>query len=171
MEFVDSIIFVALVVLLACLSAVDLRERRLPNRLVLAVAALGLLLAVTQCFYESSPLPLQGALLGVLLAAGPACLFSLLYYFLRGYAGFGMGDLKLLAALGLYLGPVGMWVLVLACLIAVLVMLCQMVFGFFARLFRCIEDQQQTVIEKVRGRTIALGPFIAVAAVILVLFS
>ncbi|MCL2680772.1 MAG: hypothetical protein FWF11_04830, partial [Coriobacteriia bacterium] len=113
------------------------------------------------------------ALLGMLLAAVPAAVFSLLYYLLRGQEGFGMGDLKLLAALGLYLGLAGLWVLPLACVCAVLVMLCQVIFRMLVRLPHHFQqtDTRQTGIptrEKVQRHTIAFGPFIALAAVILV---
>ncbi|MCL2605799.1 MAG: prepilin peptidase [Coriobacteriia bacterium] len=144
--------------LLVWLSIFDVRERRLPNPLVLAVAGLGLAAVLLQCAYASSLLPLSDALVGVLLTAGPACLFSAAYYFVRRQAGFGMGDLKLLAALGLYLGIVGVWVLPLACIIAILGMTGQTLLG-----------HQSRVTEKAQRQTIAFGPYIAIATVILLL--
>ncbi|MCG6657317.1 prepilin peptidase [Halomonas campisalis] len=82
--------------LVVCAAAWDLRQRRIPNRLVLAGAAIGLLL--------------QGAL------AGPSGVLAALYGLLVGLAilmpgylmGFtGAGDAKLMAAVGTFLGPLG----------------------------------------------------------------
>ena len=121
---------------------------------MLAVAILGLTFSAWQCLSGLSLLPLKAALWGVLLTAGPAFLFSFLYYLLRKHEGFGMGDLKLLAALGLYLGPVGLMVLPLASVMAVLGTLPQFVFQK----------------EKTRGQTIAFGPYITLATLLLVIF-
>lgn len=137
--------------LLVWLSYFDILERRLPNQLVLAVAGLGLGLALWRSMSLSSLLPLQGSLLGMLLAAGPALLFSLLYYWLRKRDGFGAGDIKLLAALGLFFGPMGIALLPLASLMATLVTLPRLLFS----------------IDKTRWRTIAFGPYLSLAAFIL----
>ena len=141
--------------LLLWLSVVDLRERRLPNGLVLAVAVLGLVLSLVQCVYVSSWEPLKSALLGMIFAAVPALLFSLLYFALRKQEGFGAGDIKLLAALGLHLGVIGILLLPLASLLAALVTLPQLLF--------CKE--------KARKHTLAFGPYISVAALLLLVFS
>ena len=148
------IVIVVLAGLLLWLSVVDVRERRLPNRLVLAVAVLGLVLAIVQCIYISSWLPLKNSLLGMLLAAVPALLFSLLYFAICKQEGFGAGDIKLLAALGLHLGAIGILLLPLASLLAALVTLPQLLFRK----------------EKARKHTLAFGPYISVAALLLLAF-
>ena len=149
------IVMGVLVGLLLWLSVVDLRERRLPNRLVLAVAVLGLGFSLVQCVYVSSWTPLKNSLLGMILAAVPALVFSLLYFALREQEGFGAGDIKLLAALGLHLGIVGILLLPLASLLAALVTLPQLLFSK----------------EKARKHTLAFGPYISAAALLLLAFG
>ena len=154
MTIFTFIVMAVLAGLLLWLSVVDVRERRLPNRLVLAVAVLGVMFSAVQCVYISSWLPLKNALIGMFLAAAPALLFSLLYYFIRKQEGFGAGDIKLLAALGLHLGTIGILILPLASLLAALVTLPQMLFHK----------------EKARKHTLAFGPYISVAALLLLTF-
>ena len=151
MTIFTFIVMAVLAGLLLWLSVIDMRERRLPNGLVLAVAVLGLVLAVVQCAYVSSWEPLKSASLGMLLAAVPALLFSLLYFALRKQEGFGAGDIKLLAALGLNLGVIGILLLPLASLLAALVTLPQLLFRK----------------EKARKHTLAFGPYISIAALLL----
>ena len=154
MTILAFIVIVVLIGLLLWLSVVDVRERRLPNKLVLAVAVLGLVFSLVQCVYVSSWLPLKNALTGMFLAAAPALLFSLIYYFVRKQEGFGAGDIKLLAALGLHLGTIGILLLPLASLLAALVTLPQLLFNK----------------EKARKHTLAFGPYISVAAILLLTF-
>ena len=154
MTIFGFIVVAILIVLLIWLSIIDIRERRLPNRLVLAVAMLGLVLTVVQCIYISSWLPLKSSFVGMFLTAAPALLFSPLYYFVRKQEGFGAGDIKLLAALGLHLGAIGILLLPLASLLAALVTLPQLLFNK----------------EKARKHTLAFGPYISVAAILLLTF-
>lgn len=91
----------ALTVTLAIVSLIDLRSHRLPDWLTLPLLALGLL--ATSCEAPSDlPLHLLAALLGFLAFY----LIATLYRRLRGYDGLGLGDAKLLAAVGAWLGPV-----------------------------------------------------------------
>lgn len=75
----------------------DVRERRLPNVLTVSALAAALLLRVPQGLDA-----LGGGLLGALLAFGLA-----LPFFLIG--GLGGGDVKLLTAVGAFLGPRDIW--------------------------------------------------------------
>ena len=101
--------FLGLVVVAVALSWIDLRERRLPNRIVLpAIAA-------------SVPLLLGAAVLDGDLArwltalAGGAALFVLyLVLALVSPRGMGMGDVKLAALVGLFAGYLGWATLVVA---------------------------------------------------------
>jgi prepilin peptidase CpaA len=78
----------------AVASVIDLRTGRIPNLLTLGAAVLGLLVAAT-----THGLPgMWGSLAGWLVGCG---LF--LPFFLLG--GMGAGDVKLLAAIGAWLGP------------------------------------------------------------------
>lgn len=87
----------ALVVVLAGTGAaaiIDLRTRRVPDRLTLALAATGLALAATGLGRVGMVAACAGALIGLLLML-PGYLFGAT----------GGGDVKLLAAAGTLLGP------------------------------------------------------------------
>ncbi len=75
-------------------AAIDLRSRRIPNLLTGPAAALGVLLSLTHCVDQ----PVTSALLGLVLGG---------VLMLPGYiwGGTGGGDVKLLAAVGTFLGP------------------------------------------------------------------
>ena len=88
-----------LALFLAALSAIDLREYRLPDVLTLPLAALGLI--ATPLVMEASPWwHAASAAIGFALMAG----IALAYAKLRGQPGLGLGDAKLLAAAGAWLG-------------------------------------------------------------------
>lgn len=109
---------------LACLAAalVDARTRRLPNPLVALVAACALaqMLLAGPCGLGQPPaLPSAperiaacALTLAALLGAGA------LWRRLRDERGMGMGDVKLLGAIALWLGAGVAWALALACLLA-----------------------------------------------------
>ncbi|MBE0418075.1 MAG: prepilin peptidase, partial [Coriobacteriia bacterium] len=98
---------------LLILTFIDLDTMRLPNPFVGALAVFGLAGAAVSQFAavdwvpltgaETSPLLLAG--LGVLLGAGLSGGIAALYAGVRGRSGFGMGDVKLLGAMGFFLGP------------------------------------------------------------------
>jgi len=146
--------------LLIWLSIIDIQQRRLPNKLVLAVAALGLVLATAQCLHTSSFAPLKSSLLGALLSAGPALAFSLAYFLACKHEGFGFGDIKLLAALGIFLGPIGLALLPIACVLASMVSLPRLLAQTIAITYK--ETQKKT-----QRHTIAFGPYISISAAIL----
>jgi len=94
----------AALAVLAALSAIDLKTRLLPNALVLLLAALGVLFHLSTGFALTSPL---------YSVAGAATGYGLLWtirFFANQYYGqdsLGLGDVKLLGAGGLWLGPDG----------------------------------------------------------------
>ena len=91
----------ALIVVLLYLSYIDLRSFRLPDVITLPLILLGL------CFNGFSSLRfvnIESALWGVLLGYGVLWLLNFLYRFAKKQDGIGMGDAKLLAALGAWLG-------------------------------------------------------------------
>ncbi|MDI6693321.1 MAG: prepilin peptidase [Anaerosomatales bacterium] len=105
---------IALFYLLLILTFIDLDHRRLPNPLVALLAAIGTAGVVASAFgLPGCPLTgaatglaaIRDALLGLLLGGGVPLLAALVYERIRGRAGLGMGDVKLLAVLGLFLGP------------------------------------------------------------------
>jgi leader peptidase (prepilin peptidase) / N-methyltransferase len=98
-EFELLVLSSVLAVALAVLSAIDLSAYRLPDLLTLPLTALGLV--ATPLVLEASLWwQLASAVLGFALLAGVA----LAYTKLRGRPGLGLGDAKLLAAAGAWLG-------------------------------------------------------------------
>jgi leader peptidase (prepilin peptidase)/N-methyltransferase len=65
--------------------------------------------------------PAAAALIGVLLGGGLPATIALAYGLVRGRQGLGMGDIKLLAALGIVLGPYVVMTLVIGSIIGLVV--------------------------------------------------
>ena len=142
--------FALFLVLLAWASAIDLRERRIPNKLVAAMAVLWLAVrvllaamaavcsagfgvdaqmgnaasAASVATMRVSPfgLTLGDGLVGALVLGGGSLAASIAFERLTHRPSMGGGDIKLLAVVGLFLGwERGLWCLFAACLV-VLVM-------------------------------------------------
>ena len=152
---------VALFYLLMILSFIDLDHLRLPNKLVLILAVIGLIGVALSVLTGTQVLPFMGempvgaltdpiitAALGVLLGAGPIFLLAWAYRALRGRSGLGMGDVKLLAVLGIYEGPYVLLALMVGSILGV-------VFGLLG-----------TKGEDKLKRQIPFGPFLAVGAIV-----
>jgi prepilin peptidase CpaA len=92
----DPIALVAVVAASGTAAAIDLRTGRIPNPLTATVAAAGLGLAVSGLSGQSVAGALTGAFIGFVVML-PGYVFG----------GTGAGDVKLLAALGTWLGPAG----------------------------------------------------------------
>lgn len=97
----DTLIRLLLILILLYLAWVDLRTFMLPNRITYPLIALGLFInSVTPYALTETYLAWLGALLGYLFLY----LVNCLYRYLRQQDGLGMGDAKLFAALGAWLG-------------------------------------------------------------------
>ena len=81
---------------LLALLALDAEHHWLPDRITLPLLALGLLLGAGD---------LADRLLGAAIGGGALLLLALAYKALRRREGLGLGDVKLMAALGAWLGP------------------------------------------------------------------
>ena len=90
---------VALAATLAALSAVDLDRYRLPDALTLPLTALGLGVA-----WWSGAAPVWWSALSAVLGFAGLASIAYAYRILRGRTGLGLGDAKLLAASGAWLG-------------------------------------------------------------------
>lgn len=85
---------------LLALSGIDLRTLLLPDQLTQPLLWLGLILALLPMFV-SAPSAILGAVLGYL----PLYTLGWLYKRIRGVEGMGIGDSKLLAVFGAWMGP------------------------------------------------------------------
>lgn len=102
LEIIAILALIGALALLAVLSYIDLKDGLLPNELVLGLAACGLVFHLCTLFEFLS---LQEMALGAFIGGG-------MLFFIRGIANYyyqeetlGLGDVKLLAAAGLWLGP------------------------------------------------------------------
>ena len=87
---------------LVTLALVDYQTRLLPDVLTLPMLWLGLLI---QLYPETRTVGLEWSLIGAVAGYLPLWLLAQVYRLLRGRDGIGMGDLKLLAAMGAWSGP------------------------------------------------------------------
>lgn len=156
---------IVLLSLLLMLSLIDLDTMRLPNALVGLLFGAGVVLAAIAQFtgVPLMPLvpaaangilaqPLAVALIGVLAGAGLSLGIAQAYSSVRGAQGFGMGDVKLLGAIGVYLGLYVMMVLFVASLVGAL-------WGVASKR-----------VESLRSR-MPFGPFIALATVVVLVWG
>lgn len=153
---------IALFYLLMVLAFIDLDHHRLPNKLVALLAGLGSvgvalsaagiadavpLISIPATGFFSNPVAY--ALLGVVVGAGTSGLLAAAYSVVRGTTGLGMGDVKLLGALGVFLGPY-----------ALMVLLIGSIFGTIASV---VLLRRGADVSKIR---IPFGPYLAAAAVV-----
>ncbi len=94
----------------ACLAlaAIDLEFQILPDKITLMGLAAGVLLS----FFSRTRTPVS-ALLGAAIGGGALYLLAFLYEKIAGQEGMGLGDVKMLAMIGAFLGPAGVLVSVL----------------------------------------------------------
>lgn len=96
----QSLFDLLMISLLVPLLFIDLQTQLLPDRLTFPLLVLALLFAIS----GQGATDFTSAAIGALLGFGlPWCL-SLVFRWLRGYDGMGMGDMKLFAGLGAWLG-------------------------------------------------------------------
>ena len=149
---------------LLVLSLIDLDVFRLPNVLVGSLALAGGVGAVAAHLTDSPVVPLVSgwiagagpgpvveSLIGVVLGAGLSALAAIGYQKARGASGLGMGDIKLLGTLGLWLGPLVLLALFIGSLMGA-------IFGLVTQ--RRGEWQQ---------RRIPFGPYLAAGAIVVAL--
>ena len=102
--------------LLVLLVIADLRHQILPDSLTATVLASGLLAAL----FLPTP-DFTQALIGAAIGGGSFFLLRFLYFRYRGIEGLGLGDVKLMAGLGAWLGPAWLPPLVLIAAVAGLI--------------------------------------------------
>lgn len=148
---------IAFFYLLLILSVIDIETRRLPNVLVATVGLIAVMgLAVTE-FSGVGAVPLVDlagrawifALAGAVVSSGTAAVIAALYGLARNVDGLGMGDVKLLFVIGLFVGPFGVMALFMASLVGA-------AFGIIAA-----SRSEEGMLAK-----IPFGPYLAAATVV-----
>ena len=149
---------------LLILTFIDIDTMRLPNPIVVVLGAVGLIAAVVSQFtgFEFAPLtpagvitsPIAAAFIGSVTAAGLSWGIAAVYERMRGQAGLGMGDVKLLAAIGPFLG-----------LYTIAVIFVGSILG---AIFVAVTASRRGVDSKLK---VPFGPFLAGAAVLIALFG
>lgn len=161
---VQAAVCICFFYVLLLLAFIDLDTMRLPNSLVGLLAVVGIVgVVITQVTgVPAVPLmplgsgifaiPVVFSLVGAALSAGVVLLVALAYSRVRGTEGFGMGDIKLLFVIGLFLGPYGLVVLLFGSL--------------FGAVFGLVMSRRSS--EGMRYK-FPFGPFLALAAIIVTL--
>lgn len=104
---------------LVLLGLVDFQTKLLPDILTLPLMWLGI---VVQLWPETRTVGIELAVIGAVAGYLPLWLLANLYRLIRGRDGLGMGDLKLLAAMGAWSGPFVLpQIILLAALLAIAV--------------------------------------------------
>ena len=101
-ENLDLIKYMLLLPMLLCAFVVDLKEQIIPNRLNLLMFEIGLVFVFLHGFSNINIA--LNMLLGMLAGGGIFMLITLLGGLIAGKEAMGMGDVKLMGALGLYFG-------------------------------------------------------------------
>ena len=150
--------------LLLILAFIDLDTKRLPNSLVALLALVGLAgaiaaqvtgIAIVPLISAGDGLlasPLTASLVGAAVSAGAALLIALAYQGVRKRQGFGMGDVKLLGAIGVFLGPFGLMTFLVGSVLGA-------AYGLLAA-----RAEGRSLLD-----TFAFGPFLALSAVLVTL--
>jgi leader peptidase (prepilin peptidase)/N-methyltransferase len=161
---------IAFLYLLLVLSVIDLDTRRLPTPLVTALAVVGGVAAVAAQVtgLPFGPLtglgisgwlaqPVVAAAVGFAAGAGTSVAIAMVYRAVRGHDGLGFGDVRLLGAMGLVLGPFVLLAYALGNIIGVLVAV------------------PQALLSRKGGplsaRSIPFGPFLALGGVLTALWG
>ena len=105
---VEAVIGATFCCLLLVLALIDIDHMILPDRLTLPGIVVGLLI---QPWWPRTSW--RSALLGAVLGAGVIVAINAVWWLLRRVQGFGLGDAKMLAMIGAFLGPKGIAVTLL----------------------------------------------------------
>lgn len=148
----DLIKYTLLLPMLTCAFTVDLKERIIPNRLNLLMFEVGMVIVFLQGFSNLNIA--LNMLFGMLAGAIIFLLIALLGAWIAGKEAMGMGDVKLMGALGLYFG------LQNTVLISVLAFL---IGGIISIIYILVKKLQKN---KEVDMYIPFGPFIVTASII-----
>jgi leader peptidase (prepilin peptidase)/N-methyltransferase len=141
-----------MMVLLVAIAFIDLEHRIIPDRLSIP----GLVLALVTSFFDPT-LGFVSSFSGALLGFSFFWAMAWIYEKQTGQSGMGGGDIKLMAMLGAYVGPVGVLYTVFI----------SSVFGSVAGIFWSIHLKNKNLMKT----SIPYGPFLVVGALAYCLVS
>lgn len=150
----DLIKFLILIPMLLLVISIDVEKRIIPNRLTLTIFEIGLLL--TFVYGINNINMAKEYILGMAIGASIFIIITLLGWIIAGKEAMGMGDVKLMGALGLYFGINS---------IAEISMLSFFVAAIFSILILFI----RLIILRRKDEYIPFGPFIVIATIICIL--
>jgi len=102
LEIITVLCLVSTLIVLTLLSLIDLKEKILPNELVLGFMTLGIVFHISTVF---SILSFQDMAFGALIGFGALYFIRTLANMAYNQDTLGLGDVKLLGAAGIWLGP------------------------------------------------------------------
>jgi leader peptidase (prepilin peptidase)/N-methyltransferase len=148
LEVARTFIFVGLLI---AISFIDLEFTIIPNKLIYLGLPIGLLLAISEAIIGRDFVPLRSRVLGAIIGAAITILIAVVGSAVFRKEAMGMGDVKLMAMIGIY---IGWWPHILITLIA-------------ASLFGSIAGIALILVRKKKmGSAIPFGPFLAVGALL-----
>jgi prepilin peptidase CpaA len=151
MTFVDIFRLIVLFGMLCWAAYTDVKDGRIPNQLSLTGIALGLILGLSAGGWDG----LRLGLMGLLAGGAPLMLLYLIGLSIRKPL-MGAGDVKLMAAIGAFVGPVGaLWSMYYGIWIAALAAVAMLLYSFARR--------------RPRPKTVALGACLSLGAILWVL--
>ena len=133
---------------------IDLKHRIIPNRLNMTIFEIGLLFAFVQGINNVNIT--KDLILGMLVGGGIFLIITLLGGLIAGKEAMGLGDVKLMGALGLYFGAASI------AEISLLAFFLGAIISIFIIIIR-------KFILKVKDEYIAFGPFLTLATLICIL--
>jgi len=154
-EFLFSAYLVSILIIVFF---IDLKHLIIPNGLVIAALIGGLALFVVRFFYTDSIIgnaPWYGSLLGAVIPSGFLLLVAIFGYFAYKGEAMGMGDVKILIPIGLFLGLE----------LSVLALFLSMFVGGITGLILIITGIKD------RKSQIPFGPFIVIGSLISILYG
>lgn len=102
MYFVVYFVFISsLIVIVRC----DLEAMVIPQIFTLWLLPIGIIAA----FFEVIPITLMQSLVGGVVGYGLVWLIKIAFWYMTKREGIGVGDMELLALIGVFLGPLGVW--------------------------------------------------------------
>lgn len=145
---VQAIMALFLVWMLIALTGIDFDTQLLPDRFTLSLAGLGLVVN-SYSLFTTPPQAIWGYVIGFL------CLWVvyILFLLLTGKRGMGHGDFKLLAALGAWLGPL---------MLPIIILLSSVIGALVGMVLMRREGE---------SKPFAFGPYIAMAGIVALLYG